>query len=111
MNIYYILSLLICLSAGFAYINQKYIKLPFVIGLFFLSTLLSVVIISIKFFIAAPFTDLKNLLESMHIERIILDVLLGFLLFAGALHTNWNELKTKSEQFLFCLLGAFFFPP
>lgn len=109
MNIYYILSILICLSAGFAFINQKYIKLPFVIGLFFLSTLLSVFVISIKFFISAPFIDLKNLLESMHIERIILDVLLGFLLFAGSLHTNWNELKNEIKAISVLSIGGVLF--
>ncbi|RDI10410.1 hypothetical protein DEU42_10768 [Flavobacterium sp. AG291] len=46
MNIYLILVTLISLSAVFTYINHRFIKMPFVIGLFFLSTILSLVILS-----------------------------------------------------------------
>lgn len=49
---YYYLILLISLSAGLAYVNQRFIKLPFVIGLFFLSVVLSLVVIITKNFYA-----------------------------------------------------------
>lgn len=95
MNVYFALTILICLSAGFAYVNQRFLKLPFVIGLFFLSTILSVVVISSKIWLHIPIEDIKNYIEQANIDNIVLNYLLGFLLFAGALHTNWNNLKKQ----------------
>lgn len=80
MTTYLYLILLISLSSAFAYINQRWIKLPFVIGLFLLSTILSVVIISAGNIFDFPIDALSEQLEKIHIDQIILNVLLGFLL-------------------------------
>lgn len=95
MNIYHILTGLICLSALFAYINQRFIKLPFVIGLFALSTILSLIILSSKIWLNISIEQTQSNIELLQIDKVILNVMLGFLLFAGALHTNWNDLKNK----------------
>lgn len=95
MSIYFALTILICLSAAFAYVNQRFLKLPFVIGLFLLSTVLSLIVITSRLWLHIPDDDIKNMIENAHIDQIILNVLLGFLLFAGALHTNWNNLKQQ----------------
>jgi CPA1 family monovalent cation:H+ antiporter len=106
MNIYLALTFLICLSAIFAYINQKILKLPFVIGLFFLSTVLSVVVLSSKYWIIVPIEEIKNTIEQLEIDKIILNFLLGFLLFAGALHTNWNDLKLQIKTIATFAIGG-----
>ncbi len=107
MEIYSALILLICLSASFAYINQKYLKLPFVIGLFLLSTILSILILISKLWLQLPFKEIKLLIENAHIDKIILDILLGFLLFAGAMHTNWEKIKINIKPIaIFALLGV-----
>ena len=93
MKIYLALTILICLTAGFAYVNQRFLKLPFVIGLFFLSTVLSVFVISTKWWLSIPHQEIKTYIVHANIDKIVLNYLLGFLLFAGALHTNWNNLK------------------
>jgi CPA1 family monovalent cation:H+ antiporter len=95
MTIYLALTILICLSAGFAYVNQRFLKLPFVIGLFILSTILSLIVISSKLWLNMPIEEIKNYIELANIDKIVLNYLLGFLLFAGALHTNWNNLKQQ----------------
>lgn len=106
MNIYLALVTLICLSAGFAYINQKFLKLPFVIGLFLLSTILSLIVLSTRVWLNLPFTEIKLAIDSAHIEKIILDILLGFLLFAGAMHTKWNGLKNQIKPIAIFALGG-----
>ncbi len=106
MNFYLALTILICLSAGFAYINQRFFKFPFVIGLFFLSTLLSVFVISSKFWLHIPVEDIKSYIEHANIDQIILNYLLGFLLFAGAFHTNWNNLKQQIKPIAIFALGG-----
>ncbi len=105
MNIYLAITILICLSASFAYVNLRFLKLPFVIGLFFLSTVFSVFVISSKLWLNIPLEEIKTYIELANIDKIVLNYLLGFLLFAGALHTNWNKLK----QQIFCIRRRFAF--
>jgi len=106
MTTYLYLILLISLSSAFAYINQRWIKLPFVIGLFLLSTILSVVIISAGNIFDFPIDALSEQLEKIHIDQIILNVLLGFLLFAGSLHTNWASIKGQLRAISIFALGG-----
>jgi monovalent cation:H+ antiporter, CPA1 family len=106
MNIYLALTVLICLSASFAYVNQRFLKLPFVIGLFFLSTVLSIFVIISKFWLNIPLQEIKTYIELANIDKIVLNYLLGFLLFAGALHTNWNNLKQQIRPIATFALGG-----
>ncbi len=109
MNIYHILTGLICLSALFAYINQRFIKLPFVIGLFALSTVLSLIILSSKVWLDISIEQTKSNIELLQIDKVILNIMLGFLLFAGALHTNWNDLKKQIKPISIFALGGVLF--
>lgn len=106
MNIYYALIILICLSAAFAYLNQRFLKLPFVIGLFLLSTLLSLVVLATRFWMAHPNEEIRDIIENIHIEKIISDILLGFLLFAGASHTRWSDIKAQIRPVSLFALGG-----
>lgn len=106
MGLYEVFMLLICLSAAFAFINQKFLKLPFVIGLFLLSTLLSIVVISSQFWMHIDPQNLENYLEKARIDELIIDVFLGFLLFAGALHTDWANLKSQIKSIMSFALGG-----
>lgn len=106
MGSYEIFMLLICLSAAFAFINQKFLKLPFVIGLFLLSTVLSLFVISSQFWMDIDVQGIEVYLENSGIDKIIIDVFLGFLLFAGALHTNWANLKSQIKSIASFALGG-----
>ncbi|MEP7236926.1 MAG: sodium:proton antiporter [Ferruginibacter sp.] len=106
MNIYFALVALICLSACFAYINQKFLKLPFVIGLFLLSTILSLIVFSSRIWLNLPYNDIKLAIANAKIDKIILDILLGFLLFAGAMHTSWEGLKKQIKPIAIFALGG-----
>lgn len=106
MNAYTALIFLISLSAVFSYINHRFLKLPFVIGLFILSTFLSVLIISAKFWTNIPFAEIKIAIENVQIDKVILTILLGFLLFAGSLHTKWKEIKQQIKPIATFALGG-----
>ncbi|MBL0192156.1 MAG: sodium:proton antiporter [Saprospiraceae bacterium] len=106
MNIYLALTILISLSAGFAYLNQRFIKLPFVIGLFALSTVLSVFVISSKLWLDIPIDQIKSYIELMQINKIILNILLGFLLFAGAMQISWEDMKKQLRPIATFALGG-----
>ena len=107
MSSYSILVILISLSAVFAYINHRFIKMPFVIGLFFLSTLLSLVIVSSKAWNTEYYSEIKSLIEQTNISRFILEVMLGYLLFAGSLHTHWSDIKSQLKPIsLLAIVGV-----
>lgn len=106
MNIYFALTLLICLSATFAYINQLLFKLPFVIGLFLFSTILSLIIMSSKLWLNIPNFEIETYIEHANIDKIIINYFLGFLLFAGSLHTNWYGLKQQIKPIATFALGG-----
>lgn len=108
MGSYFLLVILISLSAAFAYINHRFIKMPFVIGLFFLSTILSLVILGSKNWDSKHFDEIKNAIEHIDISRIILNIMLGFLLFSGSLHTQWPGIKKQIKPIsLFAIGGVF----
>ena len=107
MSIYFILTVLIGISATFAYINFRYLKMPFVIGLFFLSTIVSLLILLGRFWFVQPYVELKTIVEQTDISKFILNIMLGFLLFAGSLHTDWSNVKKYLKQIaLFAIAGV-----
>jgi CPA1 family monovalent cation:H+ antiporter len=51
--------------------------------------------------------ELKAFIKSFNISKFILEILLGFLLFAGSLHTKWDEIKKYLKQIaLLSILGV-----
>lgn len=106
MELYLIVTVLISLSAVFAYINHRYIRMPFVIGLFFLSTLLSLFILSSKLWIDRPYDAIKQMVEHVNISGFILNYMLGFLLFAGSLHTSWSAMRKYIRQISILAIGG-----
>lgn len=106
MSAYTILTILICLSAAFAYINHRFIRLPFVIGLFVLSTVLSLLVLSTRVWLPLPYAQLRTFVDQTDISRAILDVMLGLLLFAGALHTNWGDMRRQLAPVALLAVGG-----
>ncbi|MDE3249942.1 MAG: sodium:proton antiporter [Bacteroidota bacterium] len=106
MNAYHVLTVLVCLSALFAYLNQRFLKLPFVIGLFVLSTLLSLLVVSSKVWFPLSTEALKLTIQDLHIDQVILKGMLGFLLFAGALHTDWQDLRRQIHPIAVFAIGG-----
>lgn len=106
MNNYLLLVVLISLSAIFAYVNHRFIKMPFVIGLFFLSTILSLLVISSKLWDFQDYDQIKSIIEHTDISRLILKIMLGFLLFAGSLQTRWIDIKHQLKPVSLFAVGG-----
>jgi len=107
VHLYYLFTLLICTCAIFAYINYKFLKMSFVIGLFFLSFGVSLLLINSNLLHTQHIIELKAFIKSFNISKFILEILLGFLLFAGSLHTKWDEIKKYLKQIaLLSILGV-----
>lgn len=100
-----ILSIIIALSAGLAFINIRYLKLPSTIGIMVLSLILSLLLL-----IAGASSIVSNFVKEIMIQidfsEFLLDFMLGFLLFAGALHTDVKKLnKSKWPIFIYATIG------
>jgi len=107
MDYYAIASILIVISAIFGYINVKFLKLPTTIGLMLITLLFTIGLLIIGQFNDALLLHEKQLISNIDFQTILLDVMLSFLLFAGALHTNFEQLKVQRAPVLvFATLGT-----
>lgn len=107
MDVFAIITILTVLSALFAFINTKFLKLPFTIGLMIIAMCFTLVIVLIGQFEHSILDRSKQLIESIDFKTVLLEVMLSFLLFAGALHTKLDELaKQKAPIMLFATLGV-----
>lgn len=107
MDYFAVASILIVLSALFSYINVKFLKLPITIGLMLITIVFTIVVVAIGQFDDTILVSEKELISQIDFETVLLDVMLSFLLFAGALHTNFNQLKIQRGPVLaFATLGV-----
>ncbi len=107
MDIFGIISLLTILAAAFGYINSRIIKLPYTIGMMLIATIFSTIV----FIVGAIRPDIEqeiiHFIEGIDFGTLLLDIMLSFLLFAGALHTNFEKLRQyRWPIFTFATLGV-----
>ncbi|WP_366183891.1 sodium:proton antiporter [Flavobacterium ovatum] len=107
MELFPLISLLIVLSASFAYINFRYLKLPNAIGLMLVSLLFSLGIIGVSFVFPSLKINVAHLLNGINFSELLLEVMLSFMLFAGAIHIKFKDLKAeKLSIMLFSTLSV-----
>lgn len=95
MDLFTIISVLITLSAIFGYINHRYIKLPATIGSMLIALVMSLTII-LSGKLGLPIGDfVENIISSIDFNKTLMVGMLSFLLFAGALHVDINNLSEK----------------
>lgn len=101
MDYFSIATILIVLSAIFGYINIKFLKLPSSIGLMVITILFTLGVLAFSYFDDTLLEHEKELIMSIDFKSVLLDGMLSFLLFAGALHTNFQQLKVQRKPILF----------
>ncbi|RNC88356.1 MAG: sodium:proton antiporter [Winogradskyella sp.] len=107
MDYFSIASGLVVISALFGYLNVKFLKLPITIGLMVITLLFTLFAVIIGQFDDTILLTEKAFISSINFEALLLDVMLSFLLFAGALHTNFEQLKVQRWPILvFATLGV-----
>jgi monovalent cation:H+ antiporter, CPA1 family len=95
MELFHLFSILIVLSALFAYINFKFLKLPNAIGLMLVSLLFSLSIIAISVVIPTFKNYIVEILNNIDFSELLLEVMLSFMLFAGAIHIKYQDLQNE----------------
>ncbi len=104
---FHVISFLIVLSALFAYVNYKYIKLPGTIGLMVTGLIFSVGLIISSYISEAILDKVKESLNKLNFSNLLMDIMLSFMLFAGAIHIKIDDLKEqKLPIILFSTLGV-----
>ncbi len=107
MQLYQIFCILITVSAVFAYINYKFIKWPTTIGIMVLSLLSSLIIVIIGNYIPSVYSAAASIVESIDFNNLIMKMMLSFLLFAGSIHINSNNLKEeRATVFTLATIGV-----
>jgi len=92
MKLFNILAILITLSALFAYVNDRFIKLPTTIGVMAISLVGSLAIAFLGPLGFGLEEDAMELINSIDFDETLLHGMLSFLLFAGALHIDLERL-------------------
>ena len=107
MDIFLISTILVVLAAFFGYVNVRFLKMPTTIGLMFMTIVFTLIVLAIAQFDDTILEAEKEIIQSIDFEELLLDVMLSFLLFAGALHTNFEQLRVQRWPVLaFATLGV-----
>ena len=100
-------SIIFTIAALFNYINYKWLKLPTTIGLMILSLALVIPITFSKTILPEFYNFFCNTVVNADFKTLLLDGILSFLLFAGALHVNLATLaKEKKSILLFATISV-----
>lgn len=107
MQAYDLISIIIVLTAIFSYINFRFIKLPATIGIMLLSLVASLSVIAIGNTYPQIFAKTIDFVGSVNFDKALMNVMLSFLLFAGAIHIDFNQLKEhKASIITFSTIGV-----
>ncbi len=95
MDIIHVFAILITITAIFSYINLRYVGLPVSIGVMVIALGLSL-LVNVLSWVGFHLEDpVRNFLQQIDFDKTLLQGMLSFLLFAGALHININDLAEK----------------
>lgn len=89
-------ALIISLAALFSYINHRYLRLPTTIGLMLIGLCLSLLLLLLGSVGWPGITQLaRDVVGQVDFNLTLMQGMLSFLLFAGALHVNINDLAQQ----------------
>ena len=102
-----IITILVVLTAAFAFINIRFLKLPQTIGMMIISLIFSLLLIVSGLLIPEVSSFARGFIGNIDFSKVLLDIMLSFLLFAGALHTDSSLLKANRRSItVFAIVGV-----
>ncbi|WP_103072589.1 cation:proton antiporter [Aquimarina sediminis] len=100
-------SIIFAIATFFNFVNYKWLRLPTTIGLLLMSLATIIIITISKSIIPEFYQFFCDIVANSDFRSLLLDGILSFLLFAGALHVNIDDLaKEKWPILLFATLGV-----
>lgn len=100
MSVLDLIALLVFLAAVFTFINIHYIKLPATIGLMLLALAMSISVVAIGIFYPPLREGAEAIMKNFDFTDVLLNIMLNFLLFAGALHVDFQKIKEEAAPVL-----------
>ena len=98
MSSFELIAVLLVLTAAFGWINHRLSVLPHTIGLLVMGLAASFVVVAVE--VALPdihlYEDLAGVVRQLDFQKTVLDGMLAFLLFAGALHVDIAGLRSRA---------------
>lgn len=98
LSIFDLIAILLALTAAFGWINHRILRLPHTIGLLVMGLGASLVLIGVELAFPAVllYEDLASIVRQIDFQATVLDGMLAFLLFAGALHVDLAVLRSRA---------------
>jgi CPA1 family monovalent cation:H+ antiporter len=101
MEVLELTTLLLILASAFSLINLRLLKLPMTIGLMILAIALSLAVLGIGLVFPSFLAAATSLTKEFDFSYLLVNVMLPFLLFAGAISVNVHELLKDRLTILF----------
>lgn len=95
MDFFTIATILVLISALFGYLNSRLLKLPNTIGLTVITIAFTLAVFALSYFDPRLLDAERYVISQIDFKTVLLDLMLGFLLFAGALHTDLDKLRQQ----------------
>jgi len=92
MQLIHTVTVLVCLAALFSYVNHRLLKLPITIGLMAVALVFSLALLGLGKLGVAVDEEAQRFIRGIDFNEALMHGMLGFLLFAGALHVKIEEL-------------------
>ena len=109
MDILELTTILLSLASVLSIINLRLLKLPQTIGLMILALILSILVTAVGIVFPNVFETVAQLTKEFDFSLVLINVMLPFLLFAGAISINLQDLlEDKLTILLLATFGVFF---
>jgi CPA1 family monovalent cation:H+ antiporter len=95
MDLFIIIALLVIVSAVYSYVNARFVKLPGTIGIITIAVIASIITLIVDKSDPYFARYLTLLAKNIDFSKVVLDIMLGFLLFAGALNVDTKKLRRE----------------
>jgi len=92
VSLFSLVSILISLAAVSSYVNYRYVKLPTTVGVLLVTLVASLALVVLGPYAGGFREQAAILVSRIDFNQVVLHGMLAFLLFAGAIHVNLEEL-------------------
>lgn len=100
MQLYNALAIITVLAALFGYINHRFIRLPHTIGVMLISLVASLGVVILGLLEPSIFQQATAFIRRIDFYTVLVKIMLGFMLFAGAINLNGRALNNERVSVL-----------
>lgn len=95
MTPFSMVAIVLCITAIFAVINDRFIKLHRTIGVMLIALIMSLMIIAAKYLGLLHDDLMTELIHNFHFDETLIQGMLGALLFAGAINIRYEDIRPR----------------